>query len=123
MYLRHSTVKKDGKTHTYWRLVRSVRSGPIVVGRTQIIAQSPLGGTLRARGSTVTITYRMRPSIGVRVRVPNVVGKRMDRAVDALRRAGLSWSTINLGTRVKSQSPAAGTLVLPGSNVRLRLKF
>src|SRR3990172_8370874 len=25
MYLRHSTVRKDGKTHTYWRLVRSVR--------------------------------------------------------------------------------------------------
>jgi hypothetical protein len=25
VYLRHSTVRKDGKTHTYWRLVRSVR--------------------------------------------------------------------------------------------------
>ena len=27
MYLRHSTVRKNGKTHTYWRLVRSVRVG------------------------------------------------------------------------------------------------
>lgn len=27
MYLRHSTVRKGGKTHTYWRLVRSVRTG------------------------------------------------------------------------------------------------
>jgi len=27
MYLRHSTVQKDGKRHTYWRLVRSVRHG------------------------------------------------------------------------------------------------
>ena len=27
MYLRHSTIRKDGKTHTYWRLVRSVRVG------------------------------------------------------------------------------------------------
>ncbi len=27
MYLRHSEVKKNGKTHTYWRLVRSVRNG------------------------------------------------------------------------------------------------
>ena len=27
MYLRHSTVRKNGKTHTYWRLVRSVRNG------------------------------------------------------------------------------------------------
>jgi hypothetical protein len=25
MYLRHTTLRKDGKTHTYWRLVRSVR--------------------------------------------------------------------------------------------------
>jgi transposase len=27
VYLRHSKVKKNGKTHTYWRLVRSVRQG------------------------------------------------------------------------------------------------
>lgn len=27
MYLRHTTVRKDGKAHTYWRLVRSVRHG------------------------------------------------------------------------------------------------
>ncbi len=27
MYLRHSTVRKDGKRHVYWRLVRSVRVG------------------------------------------------------------------------------------------------
>ena len=27
MYLRHSTFHKNGKTHTYWRLVKSVRTG------------------------------------------------------------------------------------------------
>jgi hypothetical protein len=27
MYLRHTTVRKQGKTHVYWRLVRSVRVG------------------------------------------------------------------------------------------------
>lgn len=27
MYLRHSTTRKNGKAHTYWRLVRSVREG------------------------------------------------------------------------------------------------
>ncbi len=27
MYLRHGTIEKDGKWHTYWRLVRSVRVG------------------------------------------------------------------------------------------------
>jgi transposase len=31
VYLRHATVRKDGKTHTYWRLVRSVRRGGKVV--------------------------------------------------------------------------------------------
>lgn len=25
MYLRHSITRKDGKAHTYWRVVRSVR--------------------------------------------------------------------------------------------------
>lgn len=34
MYLRHSTVRKGKKTHTYWRLVRSVRRGGRVVQET-----------------------------------------------------------------------------------------
>ena len=34
MYLRHTTRKKDGKTHVYWRLVRSVRRGHKVVQET-----------------------------------------------------------------------------------------
>jgi len=34
VYLRHSTVKKHGKVHTYWRLVRSVRVGGKVVQQT-----------------------------------------------------------------------------------------
>lgn len=50
MYLRHSVVRKDGKAHTYWRLVRSVRIGKKV--RQETVAQ--LGeldekGRLRAR--------------------------------------------------------------------------
>jgi hypothetical protein len=42
VYLRHTTRVKDGKAHTYWRLVRSVRRGGKVV-------QSDQGddGTLR----------------------------------------------------------------------------
>ena len=27
MYLRHTTIRKNGKVHRYWRLVRSVRVG------------------------------------------------------------------------------------------------
>ena len=34
MYLRHSTVRKDGKTHVYWRLVRSVRRNGKVIQET-----------------------------------------------------------------------------------------
>jgi transposase len=45
MYLRHTTITKNGKTHTYWRLVRSVRVGAKV--RQQTVAQL---GELDARG-------------------------------------------------------------------------
>src|SRR5438045_9772303 len=34
MYLRHSTRIKDGKTHTYWRLVQSIRCGAKVKQKT-----------------------------------------------------------------------------------------
>jgi transposase len=45
MYLRHTTVTKFGKTHTYWRLVRSVRVGSKV--RQETVAQL---GELDAQG-------------------------------------------------------------------------
>src|SRR5438132_11840181 len=50
MYLRHTTVSKNGKTRVYWRLVRSVRVGSKV--RQETVAQ--LGeldadGRVRAR--------------------------------------------------------------------------
>src|SRR5262249_31803569 len=50
MFLRHTTVRKNGKTHTYWRLVRSVRVGPKV--RQQTVAQLrelDADGRVRAR--------------------------------------------------------------------------
>src|SRR5215471_21200129 len=45
MYLRHTTVTKNGKTHAYWRLVRAVRVGRKV--RQETVAQL---GELDARG-------------------------------------------------------------------------
>lgn len=56
MYLRHTTVRKNGKTHTYWRLVRSVRVGRKV--RQETVAQ--LGeldseGRLRAKSLAQSI--------------------------------------------------------------------
>jgi hypothetical protein len=41
LYLRHSVRRKNGRSHTYWRLVGSVRGGGKVVQET--VAQ--FGGT------------------------------------------------------------------------------
>jgi transposase len=50
MYLRHTTIRKNGKSHTYWRLVRSVRVGGKV--RQETVAQLgelDAAGRVRAR--------------------------------------------------------------------------
>jgi len=50
MYLRHTTVTKNGKTRVYWRLVRSVRAGSKV--RQETVAQLgelDVQGRVRAR--------------------------------------------------------------------------
>src|ERR1041385_8551114 len=50
MYLRHTTIRKNGKTHTFWRLVRSVRVGDKV--RQETVAQLgelDAAGRVRAR--------------------------------------------------------------------------
>ena len=52
MYLRHTTRRKDGKTHVYWQLVRSVRHGRKVVQQT--VAQlGELDGEGRARAEAL----------------------------------------------------------------------
>jgi len=52
MYLRHTTVRKNGKTHTYWRLVRSVRVGNKV--RQETVAQlGELDSEGRAKASAL----------------------------------------------------------------------
>ena len=54
MYLRHTTVRKNGKTHSYWRLVRSVRRGRRVVQET--VAQlGELDGQGRARAGALAM--------------------------------------------------------------------
>jgi hypothetical protein len=50
MYLRHSTRKKDGKMHRYWRLVRSVRVGRRVIQQTMAqLGELDEQGRLQAR--------------------------------------------------------------------------
>ncbi len=62
MYLRHSVVVKDGKRHTYWRLVRSVREGNRV--RQQHVAwlgELDSKGRLKAKALARRITGRDHP--------------------------------------------------------------
>jgi transposase len=50
MYLRHTTRKKDGKTHRYWRLVQSVRVGRRVIQKTVAqLGELDAEGRLQAR--------------------------------------------------------------------------
>jgi transposase len=50
VYLRHSTVHKDGKTHVYWRLVRSVRVGSRVRQQTvAMLGEVDAAGRAKAR--------------------------------------------------------------------------
>ncbi len=59
MYLRHTTRRKDGKAHTYWRLVRSVRRGGKVVQETVAnLGELDAQGRAKARALARQITGR-----------------------------------------------------------------
>ena len=61
MYLRHTRRRKDGKTHVYWQLVRSVRHGRKVVQQT--VAQlGELDADGRARAEALARSIVGRPS-------------------------------------------------------------
>lgn len=50
MYLRHTTIRKNGKTHTYWRLVRSIRHGSKVRQETvAYLGELDAAGRMRAQ--------------------------------------------------------------------------
>jgi transposase len=57
MYLRHTTRRKDGKVHTYWQLVRSVRVGRRVVQQTVAhLGELDAQGRARAKALARSIT-------------------------------------------------------------------
>lgn len=59
MYLRHTTRFKDGKSHTYWRLVRSVRRGGKVVQETIAqLGELDAEGRAKAKALARSITGR-----------------------------------------------------------------
>ena len=59
MYLRHSTRKKDGKAHTYWRLVRCVRRhGKVVQETVAHLGELDAAGRAQARLLALKMTGR-----------------------------------------------------------------
>ena len=59
MYLRHATRRKDGKEHTYWRLVRSVRrKGKVVQETVAQLGELDAQGRAHARRLARWITGR-----------------------------------------------------------------
>ncbi len=65
MYLRHTTIRKRGKSHTYWRLVRSVRDGKRVRQETvAMLTELDASGRAKARALAEWITgSRTQPSL------------------------------------------------------------
>jgi len=59
MYLRHSVRRKDGKTHVYWRLVRSVRrNGKVVQETVAQLGELDAQGRAKAKALARQITGR-----------------------------------------------------------------
>ncbi len=92
-----------------------------------VISQNPGGGQSVKQGSSVDLVVSKGQQPVTKVAVPNVVGMAESDAANALSAAGLltTVTTINnpgnafpSGT-VKDQTPAAGTMVAPGSTVQI----
>jgi hypothetical protein len=59
VYLRHSTVRKNGKKHVYWRLVRSVRrNGKVVQETVAQLGELDAQGRAKAKALARQITGR-----------------------------------------------------------------
>jgi hypothetical protein len=95
VYLRHTTRHKDGKTHVYWRLVRSVRQGRRVVQQTVAhLGELDGEGRLCARALARQITGRrqQRELFEAVQDAPHAVAVRVDRVrVERSRLFGDVW--------------------------------
>ncbi len=93
------------------------RSDGVSVG--QVAAVSPDGA--EAYGATITLTVSVGP---VQVTVPDVVGRSKDDAVAAVEAVGLQASVTQFfGDTVLRQTPAAGEVVDPGTEVTILVTF
>lgn len=98
------------------------------IGATKVTQQFPAPGTMVFKNTQVTIKYTFTGAIGVKVAVPNVLGKTKAQAQALIQAKGLSAKMVGPnfglgGTKVTSQVPAPGTLVLKGSQVTATYTF
>jgi hypothetical protein len=116
MYLRHTTVRKDGKVHTYWRLVRSVRrDGKVCQETVTQLGELDAEGRLRAAELARRMTGRAdqldlfedgrRPAGAVRVRLDGVRLERLRRFGDIWLGWRL-WRALGLDRRLEGLVPA-----------------
>ena len=95
MYLRHSTRRKDGKTHTYWRLVRSVRrNGKVIQETVAQLGELDAQGRANARALACEMTGRsdQRELFEERSSRPTKVTVRLDEIrMERSRRFGDVW--------------------------------
>lgn len=118
MYLRHTTRRKDGKTHVYWQLVRSVRRGRKVVQETvaqlgELDAEGRARATVLAREMTGRANeLRQRslfdapqPEEAVKVRL-NAVRLERSRAFGAVWLGWLLWRALKLDELLERLMPA-----------------
>jgi len=87
MYLRHSVRRKDGKTHTYWRLVRSVRIGKKV--RQETVAQL---GELDEKGRLRASALAQR--LGGRTEQPGLFDAPLEKEVVQVRLNGVKLERV-----------------------------
>lgn len=79
--------------------------------------QRPAAGITVHRGRVVRVTVEAPPGIVV----PNVVGKTVDQAREALDLVGLRLDAPSVAGRIVGQRPAAGVLVFAGSTVSVTI--
>ena len=87
MYLRHTMRHKEGKPHTYWRLVRSVRDGKKV--RQETIAQ--LG---ELKGVKLERAKALADQLGGSVEQPGLFDPRMEKEEVEVRLHGVRMERI-----------------------------
>jgi len=94
----------------------------------RVLSQSPEGGTYAAPGSSINLVISKGHATDSDVTVPDVTGMTEAGAITAITAAGFTIGTVTYENhdtipsgRVISQSPAAGTSVVQGTTITLRV--